>query len=97
MESAGKMPKHRTQRIDHKKESDFLAPVEEIHRVKIALCIDARMRVTGKYSGQEYLFEKAGAVVDVDATDVEWLLEKRQGERQCCGGTEPGNRVFQLA
>ena len=103
------MPKRRTQRVAkqdlenaleeaiRQKETEFLAPTEEIHRVKIASCIDAKIKVTGKYSGREYLFERAGSVVDVDQIDVDFLLEKRQGERQCCGGTDKGNRVFALA
>jgi hypothetical protein len=93
------MPKSRTQRLDVKefvslvKESEFLTPVE---LRKVRSLIDARIKVTGKFSGQDYLFPQAGAVQDVDARDVEWLLAKRQGERQCCGGTERGNKVFEL-
>ncbi len=97
MARSSKVQKSRTQRVDPKKESDFLAPAEELHRVKVRSSIDARLKVTGKYSGQEYLFERAGSVQDVDARDVEWLLAKRQGERQCCGGTDKGNKVFELA
>ena len=107
MEGAGKMQKHSTQRLSRsledavrQKELNFVAPQElhkELHRVKMVSLIDARIKVTGKYSGREYLFERAGSVQYVDQTDVEWMLEKRQGERQCCGGTERGNKVFALA
>ena len=107
MEGAGKMQKHSTQRLSRsledavrQKELNFVAPQElhkELHRVNMVSLIDARLRVSGKYSGREYLFERAGSVQDVDQTDVEWMLEKRQGERQCCGGTERGNKVFALA
>ena len=62
----------------------------------VTALIDAKIKVTGKYSGREYLFNGAGSVQDVDQIDVEWLLQKRQGERQCCGGKEKGNQVFAL-
>lgn len=64
---------------------------------KLALSIDANYKVKGRYSGREYLFNGAGSVQDVDNTDVEWMLGLRQGERQCCGGSERGNKVFVLA
>ena len=103
MEGAGKMQKHSAQRLSktleeaiQKKELNFVAP-QELRRVNMVSLIDARIKVTGKYSGREYLFERAGSVQDVDQIDVEWMLEKRQGERQCCGGTERGNKVFALA
>lgn len=63
----------------------------------LRLLIDSNLKVTGKYSGRNYLFNGAGSVQDVDQTDVEWLLERRQGGRQCCGGGETGNVVFELA
>lgn len=92
MARSNKVSKPRTQRIK---------PLEIIetgvHTRAVVSLIDARIKVTGKYSGQEYLFEKAGSVINADERDVEWLLSKRQGERQCCGGTEKGNKVFDLA
>lgn len=78
------MPKHRAQRV-------VLYGVKQVQSL-----IDARIKVTGKYSGQEYLFERAGSVQDVDERDVEWLVSRRQGERQCCGGTDRGNAMFRL-
>jgi len=58
--------------------------------------IDAKVRVTGYVTGNSYVFNGAGSVVYVDEKDVEKLLEKRQGGRQCCGGTGNGNAVFSL-
>lgn len=63
----------------------------------MTLLIDATVKITGQYSGRNYVFSGAGSVQDVDERDVEWLLERRQGGRQCCGGGATGNVVFQLA
>ena len=64
---------------------------------KIQLLVDAKLKATGYVTGNSYVFNGAGSVVDVDERDVEQLLEKRQGGRQCCGGTGVGNAVFSLA
>ena len=100
------MPKHNPSNINSTKEKVVEKVVENIETVFVpeAECsfssmvslIDANIHVTGAYSGREYVFNGSGAVQDVDNRDVEWMLEKRQGERQCCGGTERGNRVFAL-
>lgn len=63
---------------------------------KLVLLIDAKYKVTGRYSRQEYLFTGAGSTQDVNNKDVEWMLSLRQGERQCCGGSPEGNPVFRL-
>lgn len=65
--------------------------------VKVVSSIDATIKVTGKYSGRNYLFNGAGSSQDVEEKDAEFLLSLRQGERQCCGGTEAGNKIFVLA
>lgn len=66
-------------------------------KVQVRLMIDAKVSVTGYVTGNSYVFNGAGSVVDIDETDVENLLEKRQGGRQCCGGTGFGNQMFSLA
>ena len=80
-------------------------PVERVVEVKsyksatvaVQSLIDATIKATGYVTGNSYVFNGAGSVVDVDERDVEQLLEKRQGGRQCCGGTGFGNAVFSLA
>ena len=94
MESANQMPKHRVHRVNVE---TIVVPEPGFVAVKLRLLIDSKLKTTGKYSGRNYLFDGAGSVQDVDQTDVEWLLERRQGGRQCCGGRETGNRVFELA
>ena len=93
MESAGSMPKRHSRSV----ETIFVPPPPTPPEVALVCQIDARVKVEGKYSGREYVFNGAGSVVDVDQRDVEWMLSKRQGERQCCGGTGGGNVVFSLA
>ncbi len=88
------MPKHRVHRVNVE---TIEVPEPEFAPVKLRLLIDAKLKVTGKYSGRNYLFNGAGSVQDVDQIDVEWLLERRQGGRQCCGGGATGNVVFELA
>lgn len=68
----------------------------EYKTVLVQLGIDAKVKVTGYVTGNSYLFNGAGSVVDVDERDVQNLLEKRQGGRQCCGGTDYGNAMFSL-
>ena len=62
---------------------------------KVRLRIDSNYKVTGKNSGQSYLFAGAGSVQDVEETDVEFLLSLRRN-KACCGGGG-GNALFELA
>ena len=63
--------------------------------VRVRIRVDANYKVTGRYSGQEYVFRGAGSEVDVEKEDAEILLELRQN-KGCCGGGG-GNAVFELA
>lgn len=89
MESANKVQKHYPQRV-------IVEEKPEKPTKRLVISIDARYKVKGKYSGQEYLFNGAGSVQDVDTRDVEWMLSLRQGSRQCCGGSPEGNIIFRL-
>lgn len=64
--------------------------------VKIRSLYDARLEYTGQVSGKQYLWNKAGSVVEVDAEDSEILLAKRIGGRLCCGNSQDMNRIFEL-
>lgn len=79
-----------TVEVVHVSEPEFISK-------KMRLLIDSNVKITGKYSGRNYLFSGAGSVQDVDEIDVDFLLERRQGGRQCCGGAAEGNVVFELA
>lgn len=98
MESANSMSKHSVPNVDKKIERvEVTYKASESSDVAVRLIIDAKMLATGYVTGNSYEWDRAGAVVNVDERDVESLLEKRQGGRQCCGGTGRGNVVFELA
>jgi hypothetical protein len=49
---------------------------------------DLKLNYTGPVTGKVYTFSRAGAEVDVDAEDIEIMMQKRGGE--CCpGGSGP--------
>ena len=91
MESTNKVQKRYPQRIE-----EVDPPKVEIKSKPLALQIDANYKVKSRYSGSDYLFNGAGSVNYVDERDVKWMLELRQGSRQCCGGSPEGNIVFKL-
>ena len=81
----------------YKKVKEVIAqPRERVESEKLVLLIDANVRVQGSVSGKMYVFSGAGSIVDVDKRDMNDLLQKRQGGRQCCGGGEFGNQVFEF-
>jgi len=90
------MPKYHPSSVDEKVEEVIAPPRERVEFVKLTLLIDAKVQVQGSVSGKTYVFSGAGSIVDVDKRDVNDLLQKRQGGRQCCGsGETTGNRVFE--
>lgn len=92
MESTNKVQKRYSQRVE-----DVDPPKVEYKTKPMVLQIDAKYKVKSRCSGSEYLFNGAGSVIYVDERDVKWMLELRQGSRQCCGGNPEGNIVFKLA
>jgi len=101
MESANPMPKYDSSSVGEnaysKKVETVTPPRERVVLQKMTLLIDAKVRVRGAVSGRQYEFSGAGSSADVDIRDVDDLLGKRQGGRQCCGGSDIGNQVFQLS
>jgi len=63
--------------------------------VKMRLRINSNYKLTGKFSGREYLFQGAGSVLNVDSRDVDWILGLRR-QKGCCGGGG-SNAIFELA
>ena len=56
--------------------------------VRLILLKDLKLNYTGPKSGKLYRFSGAGAEIDVDAEDVEIMMQKSGGE--CCpGGSGP--------
>ena len=58
-------------------------------------CYDSRLVYFGA-SGKRYEWGRGGDVMMVLAEDVPALLEKRIGERACCGAVQQSNKVFEL-
>jgi hypothetical protein len=65
--------------------------------VAIQSVLGARLEYTGQVSGKQYVWNKAGDIVLVDAEDSEILLAKRIGGRLCCGNSQDINKIFQIA
>ena len=63
--------------------------------VKLQNLIGAQIKLPGSVSGKFYVWEKAGAVVEVDERDAPELLAKALGQKRCCGSAN-SNLVFQI-
>jgi hypothetical protein len=70
-------------------------PDSTIKLVKVQSLVDAHVYYTGRESGRPYEWNNAGAIVNVDESDVPELLAKRSGKKPCCGGER--TKIFQLA
>lgn len=55
--------------------------------VKLVLLKNVKLNVTGKVTGTIYRFSGAGAIVDVDERDMEFLLNRVR--QSCCSGNMP--------
>lgn len=60
--------------------------VAESETVNLQLQVSARVKLTGKVSGKQYVWPKSGAIIPVNKEDVNDLLKKKLGEKPCCGG-----------
>lgn len=66
-----------------------------INLINVQSLIDAHVTYSGRISGRQYVWERAGAIVEVDERDVPELLSKRRGKKPCCG--QERTKLFQLA
>ena len=67
----------------------------EVRIVRIKAIYPATIKYAGQVTGQLYTWLGAGDVQPVDERDVPFLLEKRIGNRGCCGAVHNGNKVFE--
>ena len=86
------------------KKSTAKAVVEEVQEetiinteVRVQSLIDAHLVYDGQVSKRHYEWNRAGAIVVVDESDIPELLSKRLGAKTCCGDNRDGNKIFQLA
>jgi hypothetical protein len=63
-------------------------------QVKLRSLYDARLRYTGRLSGKQYEWTRAGSVVSVSNEDVSYLMSKKVGTG-CCGANSDG-RIFEI-
>ena len=96
------MPKNNEYHYEPKKEFKNQTKVVEefqpeviIKYTNIQSLIEARLSYTGRVSGKQYEWHKAGSTVLVLEEDVPELLEKTLGKKTCCGNNS--NRIFQIA
>lgn len=61
--------------------------------VKLVSLRDARISYTGEVTKRQYLWERAGSMVEVDSKDAPYLLSKRIKTQSCC--SESDVAVFQ--
>lgn len=64
----------------------ILESIPEI--VKMRLLKDVILKYTGPVTGNMYIFNRGGAVVDVDKRDAEIMINKRSNIPCCSGGTQ---------
>ena len=101
------MSKKSYERISYARDSeDYLGTLDEedvvaeevntdYTKVKVRLRISARVKAVGPVTGKRYLWERAGAIVEVDVKDVAGLLEKQYGA-PCCGGNPDNMKLFEI-
>lgn len=68
-----------------------------IKYINLTLRIDARAEYTGKVSGRQYLWHKAGDTHPVEEADVPDLIRRRLGRKFCCGNGIDSNTIFEIA
>jgi len=75
-------------------ESGEILAYNSVEFVSIRSLVDALVKVTGTVTGNQYVWARAGAEVEVDTRDKDEILNKKRG-RACCGG-QSGTSLFEL-
>lgn len=72
--------------------------VEEVVTERVQLLYPAKVKRTGQSSGQHYVWEKPGDIVEVFKEDVPALMLSKIGGRSCCAGSpgRNGNYLFRV-
>ena len=65
-------------------------------KVKIILLQPVNMKYTGTVTGQRYIWNGAGSVIEVDVEDVEELLKKKTRPCLTCSGSNVETPYFEL-
>ena len=67
----------------------------ESEQIRVTSKFPAKLMYEGQVTGQLYVWERAGAVVNVDVRDVPDLLSKQIGGG-CCGNRQQENSLFEI-
>ncbi len=90
------MPNPPYSRIKKKAIVEETVPTVTINQeVLVQSLLEAHLFYTGKVSGRQYEWLKAGDTVMVLVDDSEELLSKRLGGNPCCGNPV-GNKIFEI-
>lgn len=73
-------------RRSHKIEIIALQEQNEVATVPVRLMKNLIVKVIGGTTGQEYIFNGAGSIVNVDKSDLETIEKKNNNKKACCGG-----------
>jgi hypothetical protein len=65
----------------------IIAPQEqnEIETVSVQLLKSLVVKTMGKATGNQYIFNGAGSIVNIDKRDLDGLLQSNQLRQSCCG------------
>mgnify|MGYP001310856621 CR=1 FL=1 len=63
--------------------------------VAIRSRVDAKFLVTGAVTGKQYVFDRAGSVVNINRKDMNEILNKKRGVG-CCGNSDTDRNLFEL-
>lgn len=66
------------------------------NEILVESLIEAQLTYTGRESGKQYVWKKAGDKQLVLSEDVPELIAKRLGGTTCCGNDPKGNKIFQI-
>ena len=56
------------------------------NKISLTSQFSAHITLEGHVTGQRYVWKRSGDAIEVDERDAPSLLEKKIGERFCCGG-----------
>lgn len=72
-------------------------PQDEPRRtVRFVLMTDVILKYVGPITGIEYVFNHAGAMVDIDELDAYYILEKMEEHTSCCGGSNSPSKYLEV-
>ncbi|KKN62746.1 hypothetical protein LCGC14_0508650 [marine sediment metagenome] len=79
-----------------KAKSTMASSVGSEERVTVTSLLPGKMIIRGAPSGEEYVFDKAGAAVSVRSQDIEFLREKNRKLAACCGSGSVERKYFDI-